>query len=109
MPKEDRVIIFDYEEVFTALRIHSITQKLEIPSDGTIQTLTFPPDNTQESVVYLELQKKDGSVETLDFTLDFFARALVFLCQGNNIPIPRAGTKKIIQKDNNILLHISLS
>lgn len=48
--------------------------------------------------MHLELQKKDGSVETLDFTLDFFARALVFLCQGNNIPIPRAGTKKSYKK-----------
>lgn len=109
MPKEDRVIIFDYEEVYTALRIHSITQKLEIPSEGEIQTLAFPADNTQDSIVSIELTKKDGTKETLDFALDFFARALVFFCQGNNIPIPRAGTKEILHKDNKVLMHISLA
>lgn len=109
MPSEDRVIIFNYDEVYTALRIHAITQKVKIPSEGSIQTITFPDKNTKDSHVSLKLKKDDGEIDTLEFTLDFFARALVFFCQGNNIPVPRAGTKEITHKGDTIILHIKLS
>jgi len=108
MPQEDRFIMFNYEEVYTALRIRSITQKTEIPTDGEIENIVFGEENQADSTVSIALKKTDGSIEKLDFTLEFFANALVFFCQGNNIPIPRAGKKEIMQKNGKIMLHIHI-
>ena len=57
MPTEDRVIVFDYEEVYTALRIRSITEKMEIPAEGEIQNLSFGEANTPDSTVTILLKK----------------------------------------------------
>lgn len=109
MPQEDRYIQFTPDEVYTALRIHGITQNIELPAGGTIVNIDFSKENSPDATVALLLKTNSGAKETLDFSLEFFARALVFFCQGNNIPIPRAGTKQIMHKDGKILMHIKMS
>lgn len=108
MPTEDRFIVFNYEEVYMALRIRAITQKLELPADSALIDVSFPDNPTVDDIVSVTLKKDDGSTEKIDFSRDFFAMALVFFCQGNNIPIPRAGSKEIIRKDNTLILHIQM-
>lgn len=107
MPSEDRFIVFNYEEIYTALRIRKITENEELPPNGVIKTLDFKQNQTDEDSIEVALDVK-GKKQKLEFTREFFALALVFFCQGNNIPIPRAGTKILAQKDDTVVMHIKL-
>ncbi len=108
MPSEDRYIEFTYEEVYKAIRIRKITENQELPPDGEIARVRFNEKPGEETTITVDLRIAGGGMDYLEFSREFFALALVFYCQGYNIPIPRAGRKEIVTKDDKIIMHISM-
>ena len=108
MPAENRFIVFNFEEVYKALRIRKITEDEELPPSGKIIHLDFHDDKGAGHVIEMTIRQDDGTEQNLEFSREFFALALVFYCQGHNIPIPRAGTKSLVHKDDNIVMHIQI-
>lgn len=106
MPREDRQIVFNYDEVYKALRMRAIIDDVAIPPSGTVRDiiLTHPTHD----IITLKVVAETSELEVLEFSREFFALSLVFFCQGNNIPIPRAGTKSIMANDGEIVMHIKL-
>lgn len=108
MPTENRFIVFNYEEVYKALRIRKITENEELPPNGKITKLDFHDQGGPQDNIEIVINSEDGKPQNLEFTREFFALALVFFCQGSNIPIPRAGTKSLVHKDQTIVMHIQI-
>lgn len=109
MPTEDRFIVFNYDEVYTALRIRKITENSgELPTNAEITNVEFPETDPEANEIIISLKTENGSNEDITITREFFALALVFYCQGHSIPIPRAGQKSIVRKDDKIVLHITI-
>lgn len=108
MPAETRFIVFELEEVYKALRIRKITENEELPPSGKIIHLDFHDDKGAEHIIEMIIRQDNGEEHNLEFTREFFALALVFYCQGHNIPMPRAGTKSLVHKDDKIVMHIQI-
>ena len=108
MPAEDRYIVFDYNEIYKAVRIRNILEDQEPPPDGTISDIVFNDSKTKAATVTIEFSTIEGQNKSLEYSREFFALALVFYCQGHNIPIPRAGKKEISCKDDTIIMRIRI-
>ena len=106
MPKEKRFIIFNLEEIQDALRIHSVMSKSEEPPTDTLSSIK--PDDNDPDTVHATFKAEDGTETKTEYGRVFFGQALVFYCQGNGIPIPRAGTKTLKIQPDEIILFIEL-
>lgn len=106
MPTEDRYIVFNYEEVYKALRMRTIVEDAEMLPSGTLKGIELP--NEPGEMIKVQVSLDEGADKTLDFTQEFFALSLVFFCQGSNIPIPRSGRKTLKAKDDKIVMHIQI-
>jgi hypothetical protein len=107
MPSEDRSIIFSFKEIYKALCIRCINAGIDMPPGHHVKSVHFD-DNDHQKVTIVFENKDQTLSDTVEYTREFFAFALVFYCQGNGIPIPRAGTKSIIAQDQKIILHIHI-
>lgn len=107
MPTEDRYIVFNYEEVYKALRMRAIVEDMELPPSGQVNAVQLT--TAESDKITLGLTTDDGQTKELQFTQEFFALSLVFFCQGSNIPIPRAGRKSLMTRDNKIIMHIQIT
>lgn len=106
MPTEDRYIVFNYEEVYKALRMRTIVEDAEMLPSGKVTKIQLP--NEPGEKIHAMIKTDEGIDKTLEFTQEFFALSLVFFCQGSNIPIPRAGRKSLVAKDDKIVMHIQI-
>ena len=95
MPSEERFITFSLDEIYDAIRIKCLADKLDRPVRGELTSIEMHEDNTDEQhLIFLNVKREDnGEEEQLNFERKFFAEALVFFCQGYGIPLPRRGQK----------------
>ncbi|MCB9964552.1 MAG: hypothetical protein H6855_00520 [Rhodospirillales bacterium] len=106
MPKEDRFITFDLEEVYQALLIRCKLADLDLPKDARAIALKTIDDKKNIAV---EIESADGTKkQELKFDLSFFVLALVFFCNSENIPIPKAGVKTLNVQPDSIVMRIEL-
>jgi hypothetical protein len=91
MPSEERFITFDLEEIYDAIRIKCLADKMERPIRGELLKIEM---SEEQDLISLNVKREDnGEEEQLSFERKFFAEALVFFCQGYGIPLPRRGQK----------------
>ncbi|MCC6597729.1 MAG: hypothetical protein IT559_02950 [Alphaproteobacteria bacterium] len=109
MPLEERFITFSLEEVLQAVQMRAIQESLDIPTKGTLIKIEIDEKNTgMETLIFLHLQRSEGTVEKLKFDRKFFALALIFYCQGCGIPLPQRGTKTLNILPDQIVMKIEL-
>lgn len=110
MPSEERFISFDLEEIYKAISIKCVKQKLETPPKGELTLIEIDEDNpnTQDEI-FLNVNADDGQEYKLSYERKFFAEALVFLCQGSGIPLPSKGQKMLQILKDKIIMKIVLN
>jgi hypothetical protein len=107
MPREDRRLIFDYEEVYKAIYALCSKRKMRKPPAGTLSSVAPDDDDDEQVVVLIENQHENLS-KTLEYSRDFLAAALMLYCLGEGIPLPKSGTKSVLINEKKVILRVLL-
>jgi len=106
MPREDRRIIFDLSEIYQALYKLSVKQEgMKTLPVGEI--IKIEEDGIDSNKVNIHLENKlDGEKTMTTFTRDFIAAALMMMCRGCGIPLPRKAKKSVMIDVDRLILRV---
>ena len=107
MPKEDRRIIFSYDEVYKAIYALSLKKQLPKPPPGALTNVKEKQGDDNHMVMTLE-NPAEESEETMEYSRDFLAAALMVFCRGAGIPLPRAARKAVMIRDGEVILRVQI-
>ena len=105
MPREDRRIIFDYEEVYKALYALCAQKQMRKPPPGALESVTEKEGEPEKIIIKLvnPSEKFDPEV-TVEYNRDFLAAALMLFCRGQGIPLPKSARKSVMIQDGEVML-----
>ncbi|MFP4314250.1 MAG: hypothetical protein ACLFR0_07980 [Alphaproteobacteria bacterium] len=109
MPKEDRRIIFTFEEAYKA--IYSLSAQKDIKKPPAGEVVKINKDENDDSVIYMHLDNKQEKWEQqrkLEYSRDFIAAALMLYCRGCGIPLPKSAKKSVVLGSTNIILRVEI-
>jgi hypothetical protein len=107
MPREDRRIMFDNEEVYKALYSMTFQKQMKQPPPGNIVKITEDEQNKGQILVVINnpLEQKETNLE---YTQDFMAAALMLFCKGCGIPLPKSAKKSVVINEGQITLRVQI-
>lgn len=109
MPKEDRRIVFDNDEVYKALYALTMQKQMKIPPPGSITNVEAAADDPNRIIVSLfNPQSSQEEDVTTEYTRDFLAAALMVFCRGQGIPLPKSARKSVLIKDGIVMLRAQI-
>ena len=109
MPKEDRRIIFNNEEIYKALYALCSQKQIKKPPPGAIASLKIDEnDNTNLIVTIENLHEVENPIVVREYSRDFLAAALMLLCRGLGIPLPKGASKSVLIKDDQVMLRVQI-
>ena len=107
MPREDRRIIFDLNEIYKAL--YTLTEKQEgvarlLP--GVI--LRFEEDAADKNQIHFFIHNPQSGEEDerVTYSRDFVAAALMMFCRGAGVPLPKKANKSVLIRENELILRV---
>ena len=109
MPREDRRIIFDYEEVYKAVYALCMQKQLQKPPAGALRDVFADEDD--QSIIVLRLLNPQNSDEPeieVTYKRDFIAAALMLFCKGLGIPLPKTSKKSVLIRDGIVTLRVEI-
>ena len=107
MPTEDRRILFEPSEVYNA--IFSLCRKKELKKPPPGQFVRVYTDDSDPNQVFFDLlNPQDKSTAKLTYSRDFLAAALMLLCRGCSIPLPKTASKSVMIIDSQVILRVQI-
>lgn len=109
MPKEDRRIIFSFDEAYKAIYSLSIQKNIKAPPSGEV--IKISKDEGDDNVIYMHLdnpQEKWDEPKKVEYSRDFVAAALMLYCRGCGIPLPKSAKKSVVLGSANIILRVEV-
>ncbi len=107
MPKEDRRITFSNEEVYKALYTLCEQKNLSSMPVGQIITSGFDPKDTNKMFFIVE-NKMEENHDKVEHSRDFVAAALMILCKGSGIPLPKSAKKSVVIQEGMVVLRVQI-
>lgn len=107
MPREDRRIIFTYEETYKALYALCMQKEMRRPPPGAISGILADADDDKKLTVKIDNMQEDSSHD-VEYTRDFLAAALMLYCRTLGIPIPKKAGKSVELKADGVVLRITI-
>lgn len=104
MPREDRRIHFENEEVYKAIYAMCFQKQLRLPPPGHVTKVVGDP-NTRQIIIHLS-NPQDKSDAKLEYAEDFVAAALMLFCRGCGIPLPKTASKSVQVTDGVMILRV---
>lgn len=105
MPTEDRRIIFTVEEVYKAIFTFCVQKQLSAPPGGEL--IKIEQDEKEDAKVFFTMKDNINSEQqTVEYSKDFLAAALLLFCRGLGIPIAKNGKKSVLVRDGQVMLRI---
>ena len=109
MPREDRRIYFTYDETYKAIYALAVKKDLPKPPPGEIIGVDKAEnDDTKIIVVLQNMQENWDQPLKLEYSRDFIAAALMLMCRGYNIPLPRSAKKSVVIGSNEVILRAEI-
>lgn len=109
MPKEDRRIIFDYDEVYKALYALCVQKNMKKPPAGRVQSVTADDDDPATIILNLVNPGENFDPESeVEYARDFLAAALMLACRGQRIPLPKTAQKSVMIKEDSVILRVQI-
>lgn len=111
MPKEDRRIVFDNEELYKALFALCSQKQMKKPPAGRITSIKEDDADKDRIMVTIENRMAADPEETLaerEYSRDFIAAALMLFCRGLGIPLPKSASKSVIIRDDQVMLRVQI-
>jgi len=107
MPREDRRIIFENDEVYKAIFALCAQKQVKKPPAGLVKSITEDPKDPNKIYMALENpQEKEHT--TREYSRDFLAAALMLFCRGCGIPLPKNAKKSVLIKGNQVMLRVTI-
>jgi hypothetical protein len=109
MPKEDRRIIFTFDEAYKAIYSLASQKQMKKPPAGSVVKIN--KDEQDDNVIYMHLenqQEKWDSTRKVEYSRDFIAAALMLYCKGCGIPLPKSAKKSVVLGNTNIILRVEI-
>lgn len=104
MPREVRLILFDYVEVYKAIYSLCSQNNLKKPMGGVVFDLKIESDNR---VLMSIVDESSGVKKVEEYNRDFLAAALMLYCRGLAIPLPKGAEKTVaISENNEVMLRV---
>lgn len=107
MPKEDRRIIFEFDEAYKAIYAMSVQREIKKPPAGMITSIKAHLGDDNKVMVHLE-NPMDNSEASVEYSRDFLAAALMLYCRGLGIPLPKNASKSVMLNDERIALRVQI-
>ncbi len=107
MPREDRRIIFDDDEVYKALYALCFQRQIKTPPPGKIIKISEDAENKGQILISLQ-NPQDKTNADLEYTQDFLAAALMLFCRGAGIPLPKSAKKSVLIQDGQVVLRAQI-
>ena len=107
MPREDRRISFENEEVYKALYALCIQKQVKKPPPGVV--VGVREDEKDNNIVYVDFEnplEKTRSKE--EYSRDFVAAALMVFCRGLGIPLPKKAQKSVLISNGQLILRVTI-
>lgn len=104
MPREDRRIIFSFEETYKAIYALCMQKEMKRPPPGAITAINVNGDDKKVTVQINNIQS--DSEHTLDYSRDFLAAALLLYCRSQSIPVSKKATKSVEFKPDSVVLRL---
>lgn len=108
MPREDRRIIFDPNEVYKAIYALSVQKDIRKPPPGVLDTIV--PDKDDPNLLHATITnpQENDSTRTIEFTRDFLAAALLVFCRTYNIPVSKKARKSVEFTGRDVILRLEI-
>lgn len=109
MPREDRRILFENEEVYKALYALCAQKQIKKPPPGLLTRIYEDEKDSNKIYVHLENpQETHDPMRKVEYSRDFLAAALMLFCRGLGIPLPKKAQKSVVIKDNEVVLRVQV-
>ncbi|MCB9996434.1 MAG: hypothetical protein H6869_08380 [Rhodospirillales bacterium] len=105
MPREDRRIIFSYDEAYKAVYSLCVQKEIKKPPPGHIDAIDVDPDDKNKLVLSIN-NSHENTEHTLTYSRDFLAAALMLFCRSQGIPISKKATKSVELKPDSLILRL---
>ncbi len=104
MPREDRRIIFENEEVYKAVYSLCTQKQMKVPPAGQVVSIV---EDEKDNKFILNLEDPQlQTVSAVEYSRDFIAAALMLYCRGCGIPLPKSAKKSVLLQDKNMILRV---
>jgi hypothetical protein len=107
MPREDRRISFDNEEVYKAVFALCTQKQLKKPIPGRIVKVTETAGEGPITIDFENPLEKNVNAKE-EYTRDFIAAALMLFCRGCGIPLPKSARKSVMLVDGVVILRVQI-
>lgn len=107
MPKEDRRIIFSYDEVYKAIYALAVQKQMPKPPPGAVTSVAEKKDDTDLIIVKLE-NPAEQTNKRVEYSRDFLAAALMIFCRGAGIPLPKSARKSVMIGEGEVVLRVQI-
>ena len=105
MPRENRQLIFDYDEVYQAMNVLCVKNGGDkLPAGNLMNVKVFEHDKQQ--IIFTIVNHKDDTSIQAEFSLDFLAAALMLYCRENHIPLPKDAKKLVHVSEHSVVLRV---
>lgn len=105
MPREDRRIIFSFEETYKALYALCMQKEIRRPPPGSITGVDVDKDDDKKLKVKLDNMQENTKHE-VEYSRDFLAAALLLYCRSQNIPVSKRSSKSVEFRPDSVVLRL---
>lgn len=107
MPREDRRIIFTFDETYRAIYALCVQKEIRKPPPGMIEKVAI--DGEDEKTINVKIHNmQDDSAGTVKYSRDFLAAALMLYCRAHNVPIPKRANKSVEFREDSVILRMTI-
>ncbi len=107
MPQEDRLIKFDYLELYSAVFSLCSQRGEKRPVSGSIVEVYHPEgDVSRVSIEFYD--KKTAKNVVQEYSRDFIAAALMMYCRSSGVPLPKSANKALSIGCDDLTLRVKL-
>lgn len=108
MPREDRRILFENDEVYKALYSLCTQKERKKPPAGEVRSVE--QDEKDPSIIHVRFENPlDKTSLKEEYSRDFLAAALMVYCRGLGIPLPKKARKSVLLQDGTVILRVEIS
>ena len=105
MPREDRRIIFSFDEAYKAVYSLCVQKEIKKPPPGNIAAAVIDPDDKNKLILTIN-NMQENTVREMTYSRDFLAAALLLYCRSQNIPVSKRATKSVELKADSVILRL---
>ncbi len=108
MPREDRRISFDNEEVYKAIFALCTQKQMKKPIPGVIVKISEGAGDASPILIDFQNPLDGKQVTREEYARDFLAAALMLFCRGCGIPLPKSARKSVLIVEGVVILRVQI-